>query len=145
MSKLLNRTMLAMAAVASCAWASMALADDKQKLEGQYTVTSWEMNGQQQPATNIQGCTFRITSDKIVAAAKDGKEFLNATYTLDTSKKPCQITLKSADSGASKTYQGLIERSGDTVQLIYALEGGEVPTAFKTKNKQVLYTLKSQK
>ena len=36
----------------------------------------------------------------------------------------------------------VLEQEGDTVQLIYAVRGGEIPTDFTTENKQLLFTLK---
>jgi hypothetical protein len=41
-----------------------------------------------------------------------------------------------------ETADGLIERKGDTVTLIYALPGGKAPTEFKTNEKQQMFTLK---
>ena len=41
--------------------------------------------------------------------------------------------------------KGLIEKKGDTVKLIYALPGGETPTEFKTKEKQLMFVLKNER
>ena len=38
--------------------------------------------------------------------------------------------------------EGLIKKDGDTVQFIYTVRGGAIPTDFTTENKQLLFTLK---
>jgi hypothetical protein len=38
---------------------------------------------------------------------------------------------------------GLIERKGDTITLIYALPGGDLPTEFKTQGRQLMLTLRT--
>jgi uncharacterized protein (TIGR03067 family) len=110
-----------------------------------WVATAGEHNGQKLPDNMVEGTTFRVNGDKLVAATKDGKEFINAVYVLNAEKKPCEITLKLTGSNEGKSLEGLVERKGDEVKIIYALLGGEKPTEFKTKDKQVMYTLKIQK
>jgi uncharacterized protein (TIGR03067 family) len=112
---------------------SRAAAQDKadaKKLEGMYTITSGERDGKAIQETDLTGSTVRITQDKIVAAGKDGKEFFSATYTIDTTKTPWVLNMKSTASDA-KQCTGLIQRKDDgTVQFIYHLDGGQAPTEF---------------
>lgn len=119
---------------------------EKPKLEGQHAITGVERDGKALDEASYKGATFRFTDDKLVAANKDGTEFLNADYTMDASKTPCSIVLKpTAGSNKGKELQGLIERKDNTIRLIFALPGGERPTEFRTKENQVMYTLRAEK
>jgi uncharacterized protein (TIGR03067 family) len=119
---------------------------EKPKLEGQHQIVSGERDGQPILEATLKGCTFRFTGDKVVGANKDGTEFLVADYTLDSTKTPCTIVIKpTAGSEKGKELSGLIERKGDTIRLIYAANGAEKPTEFKTKANQAMYTLKCEK
>jgi len=148
MSKLFRRTPLI--AVAFCLAAAPLVADDQaidpKKLEGTYTITSGEREGKAIPEADLIGCTARITADKIVASDKAGTPFLTVTYTLDSTKKPCVVKMKSTGTDA-KECVGLIEcdKAKDTVRIVYHVDGGQAPTEFKTKEKQVLLVLKPQK
>src|SRR5262249_20228568 len=93
MSKLLRIAMVAVVGLLANAVLAVA-GDEKPKLEGQYIITAGERNGQAIPEADLKGATVRFTNNKVVAATKDGAEFLAADYTLDGSKKPCAIVLK---------------------------------------------------
>jgi uncharacterized protein (TIGR03067 family) len=128
---------------------STASADDKAntKLDGTYSVTSGERDGKPMAEADIQKCVVKITADRITGTDKDGKEFLNATYTVDDTKKEetgkaCHVVMKSADG---KSYRGMAEKTADGLRVVYQLDGGEAPTEFKTKDKQVLLVLKATK
>jgi uncharacterized protein (TIGR03067 family) len=145
MSKLLSRFVAAALVLGVATFAGAQGQPDKPKLEGMWIATAGEHNGQKLPENMVEGVTFRVNGDKIVAATKDTKEFINATFVLNAEKKPCEITMKLTGSNEGKSLEGLVERKGDEVKIIYALLGGEKPTEFKTKDKQVMYTLKLQK
>ena len=121
-------------------------ADDKEKpkLEGQHQITAGERDGKALAESDIKGCTFRFTGDKVVGATKDSTEFLVADYTLDSTKKPCVIVMKiTSGTDKGKELKGLVERNADTIRIIYAGPGAEAPTEFKTKQNQAMYTLKA--
>ena len=121
-------------------------ADEKPKLEGQHQVTAAERSGKPLGENDIKGITFRFVGEKVAAATKDGNAFLTAEYTLDAAKKPCVIVMKLTEgSDKGKELRGLVERTGDTIRVIYAAPGAEAPTEFKTKDNQVMYTLKAEK
>jgi len=139
---------------------ALAIADDKPQnrndsgapsdLIGGYTIVSGERYGEKEPAERIEGVTVRFAEDAIVVLDKDKKEVYAQTYKLDTSSKPWKVTLTSKITPYSKsseetTAKGLIEKQGDTVKLIYALPGGEAPTEFKTKQKQLMFVMKNEK
>lgn len=113
-------------------------------LEGTYTIVSGAENGKAVPADRIKGSIVRFTGDTIVGTDKDKKEFFAAKFTLDTSKKPWVIQMKStAPKEAEAT--GLIKKDGDTVTLVYALPGGDAPKEFTTKDRQLMFEMKAVK
>jgi len=111
-------------------------------LEGTYTIVSGEENGKATPEERIKGSVVRFTADRVVGTDKDRKEFFAAGYTLDSSKKPWVIKMKSTSPKESEAV-GLIKKEGDTLTLVYALPGGEMPKEFKTKDKQLMFVLKA--
>ena len=123
--------------------------DDKAstpKLAGGYTLVSGERGGKKLGKEKIEDHTVRFSNDQIVVIDKEKKEVYVARYKLDASGKTCKITMTSEVApNKGKTVEGLIEKKGDTVRLIYALEG-DAPTEFKTKNdKQIMVTMKNRK
>lgn len=119
--------------------------DGPESLVGGYTIVSGEKDGEKEPADRIKGTTVRIALNGIVVTTPDKKEVFVSSYEIDTSKKPWHITLKSKLSpGEGEVAKGLIEKDGDTVKLIYALPGGETPTEFKTKAKQLMFVMKNK-
>ena len=120
-----------------------AAADDKDmKLDGGYTLVSGERDGKAIPEERIKGSIVKFAGDKIVGTDKDRKEFFASTFTLDTSKTPWVIKMKSSTPKDSEAV-GLIKKDGDTITIVYALPGGAAPTEFKTKEKQHLFVLKN--
>jgi uncharacterized protein (TIGR03067 family) len=124
-----------------------ALAQDGQKandkLDGTYVATSGEREGKAVTEDQLRGVTFRFDGDKMTITDRTGKEIHSCTHTLDTSSKPWKIHMKMTDSKTGdKTATGLIEKTGDTIRIVYPLAGGDTPTEFKTKEKQEMYTLK---
>lgn len=132
--------------VAAVAVQPQARAEDEKKgaasLEGGYTIVSGEHGGKAIPEEHIKGSIVKITADLIVGTDKDKKEFFSSSYTLDTSKKPWAITMKSKEPKEA-TALGLVKKEGDTVTIVYATPGGDTPTDFKTKEKQNLFVLKN--
>ena len=67
-----------------------------------------------------------------------------ATYTLDTSKSPWVIHMTSTAPTEGQKADGLIEKKGNEIRLIYALpgRGASAPTEFKTQKGQQMFVLK---
>jgi uncharacterized protein (TIGR03067 family) len=146
MSMFVRAALVAMMSLTVYSMANSANLADKPKLEGQHQIIAGERDGKALAEADIKGTTFRFTGDKVVGATKDGTEFLAADYTLDDSKTPCVIVMKlTAGSDKGKELKGLVERTGDTIRIIYAGPGAEAPTEFKTKQNQAMYTLKVEK
>ena len=134
----------ALAAVGSVA-ADDKTKDDKSKLDGTYTIVSGEHGGKALPKEHFEGGIVKFTDKAIMGTDKDKKEFFAATYTVDTSKTPWEVTMtskgKEKDAKEEKTT-GLMKADGETVTIIYALPGGKTPTEFKTGENQNLFVLK---
>jgi uncharacterized protein (TIGR03067 family) len=127
--------------------AATARAEDKRgakSLEGTYTLVSGEEDGKAIPEERIKGGIVRFTADKITGTDKDKKEFFAATYTLDTTKTPWAIMMKSTAPKAGDA-PGLVKKDGDTLTIVYALPGGEAPKELKAGPKQHLFVLKAAK
>ena len=134
--------------------------DDKPKMKdsgapadliGAYTIVGGEKYGQKEDMDRLQGTTCRIAEDAIIVLDKDKKEAYVQTYKIDVKSKPWKITMKSkvtpykdADAKGEAVAMGLIEKEGDTVKLIYAVPGGDMPTEFKTKEKQLMFIMKNE-
>ncbi len=153
----MNRATLTRSFAALLTVTGIALAEDNSKkindggapaeLLGAYTIVGGERYGEKIPAERVAGTSVRIAKDGIVVLDKEKKEVYAQTYTMDTSARPWSITMTSKITPFNKGQEenvakGLIEQDGDTVRLIYALPGGETPTAFKTTEKQLMFEMK---
>lgn len=116
------------------------------ELVGGYTIVGGEKFGQKEPDDRIDGTTVRFTEDRIVVTDKDKKEVYGATYKLEPGEKATRIVMTSKLANEEgQVARGLVEKDGDTVRLIYALPGGEDPTEFKTKERQLMFELKNMR
>ena len=118
--------------------------DGAASLVGEYVIVSGEREGQKEPPERVKGTRVRFTDKAVAVYDMSKKQTYAATYQLDTTKKPWSITM-TAVTGRQKgeMARGLIEKQGKTVRLIYALPGGDLPTRFATKPKQLLFVMKS--
>jgi uncharacterized protein (TIGR03067 family) len=112
-------------------------------LVGRYVIIAGEREGVKEPEERIKGTTVTFTKDSVVVAEKDKKQIYSAAYKLNATTNPCDITMTSrVESSAGEIARGLIQKEGDTLRLIYALPTGEIPSGFKTKEKQLMFVLK---
>lgn len=116
---------------------------DAQKLVGLYQIVSGKEGTKPIPAEQLEGSLIRFTKDRIVGTDKDRKEIFIAAYTLDTSKTPWVIDMKSKAPREAEA-KGLIEMSNDgkMVKIIYNLPGGKEPDDFEPEENQQLFVLK---
>lgn len=114
-------------------------------LVGTYTITAGEKNGKSLPREHFEGVKVRIATNAITTFDKDKKKVYAATYVLDTKRKPWRIkmtaTITADEGGKGTVAEGMIEKEGTTVKLIYALPKGSAPIGFKTGDKQQMFTL----
>ena len=114
---------------------------DAKSLEGTYTITKGEHDGKALPPDHFKGSVVTFTKSKIYGTDKNTKEFFSTEYTLDTSSSPAMIKMKGT-APKKDNADGVIEMSGDTIRICYALPGGETPTKFEAGVKQNCFTLK---
>jgi uncharacterized protein (TIGR03067 family) len=114
-----------------------------ESLVGRYVIIGGEKEGMKEPDERIKGTTVTFTKETVVVADKDKKEIYSASYKLDATTNPCDITMTSrVESSGGQIARGLIKKEGNDVHLIYALPTGEIPVAFKTKEKQLMFVMK---
>jgi uncharacterized protein (TIGR03067 family) len=114
-----------------------------ESLQGRYLIVGGEKEGAKEPEERLQGTTVTFSKDSVVVADKEKKEIFSASYKLNATTNPCDITMTSrVEKSAGEIARGLIQKEGDTVRLIYALPAGEIPNGFKTKEKQLMFILK---
>lgn len=114
-------------------------------LVGGYTIVSGEKFGKPEPAERVAGTIVRFTERDVKVVDKDSRELYVADYTLDASRSPCAITMTATHApDAGDVAHGLVEKTGDTVRLIYALPGGAAPTDFRTQEKQLLFVMENK-
>jgi uncharacterized protein (TIGR03067 family) len=117
-----------------------------ESLVGRYVIVAGEKEGVKEPEERIKGTTVTFTKDSVVVADKAKKEIFSASYKLNATTNPCDITMTSrVEKSAGEIARGLIQKEGDTVRLIYALPTGEIPSGFKTKEKQLMFVMKKTK
>jgi uncharacterized protein (TIGR03067 family) len=107
---------------------------DSGKVVGKWTIVTGEKEGQKEPPERIKGTMVEITKDTITVTDPSNKRTYEATYKLDTSKKPWVITmtaLNGPDKG--KTAHGIMKMEGDNLWLCYALPRERVPASFSTQ------------
>jgi uncharacterized protein (TIGR03067 family) len=130
------------------------VADEKKAIEalkGGYIIVSGERDGKAIREAEIKGAVVRFDDGKVTGTDKERQQFFTATYTLDVTRRPWKIDMKTdmvtkvSPTGETvkepMTATGLIKKEGDTLTIIYALPGGEAPTEFKTKTKQQMFVL----
>ena len=111
-------------------------------LVGNYVILAGERDGKKLNEGEFKGSLVVFEENRVIGTDKEKKEFFGAIYTLDTSKKPWAIHMKSTAPKGGLNADGLVHKDGDTVKLIYNLPGGAVPKDFTTKEKQHLFVLK---
>lgn len=110
-------------------------------LTGEYRIVSGERNGVPIDPKELEA-VITIRDTTITAYDRDRKETFSATYTIETIRKPWQITMTSIKAPATGVVaKGLIETDQNQVKLIYALPKGETPTAFKADEQQQMFVL----
>jgi uncharacterized protein (TIGR03067 family) len=115
-------------------------------LIGRYVIVAGEKYGTKESEERIKGTVVTFTKDSVVVVDRDKKELYSATYKLDSTRNPSTIVMTSKVEGsAGEIARGLIKKEGDELRLIYALPTGEIPAEFKTREKQLMFVMKSKK
>jgi len=132
-----SRTAFALAAALLAGFAATpATADDKEKtdldkIQGTWTFTSMEQDGQPVPMGDDKPIIV-FESDKFTV--KSGGQVLQAgTQVIDGSKKPKTVDAKVTEGeGKGTTMLGIYELDGDTLKACFDTQGKKRPTEFKT-------------
>jgi len=110
-------------------------------LIGHYSIIAGEKFGRPDSEERLKGSGVRFTEKSVTVYDPDKNETYGADYELDCSETPCRITMKATKPDSGEVAYGLIERSGDTVRLIYSLPGEAKPTSFSTAGKQLMFVM----
>ncbi len=127
------------------AFAGFVRADDKkelEKLQGTWKVIKAEKEGEPAPEDKIKDMKVVISDGKI--SIGDDKRKEEATFTIDSSKKPTEIDIAVSKD---KKVQGIYKFEVDTLTIIYTLDGkNERPKDFKSgKTNGILVMMKEKK
>ncbi|ALA59278.1 TIGR03067 domain-containing protein [Nitrospira moscoviensis] len=136
------RLALALVLIGVPACTNQSSEQPKAKLTGEYRIVSGERNGAAIDPKELDDAVITIGESTITAYDKERKETFAATYTLETKRKPWEITMTSTQAPQTGVVtKGLIEADKDKVKLVYALPDGKPPTEFKTGEQQQMFVL----
>lgn len=105
---------------------AQADATDQEKLQGKWTVESFQYNGM--PVDALKDAVREFNGDKYSLKLTSGEEF-SGTTKIDAAAKPKQIDLQLSD----RTLKGIYEIDGDTLKISYVLDGDQRPTELASK------------
>jgi len=116
---------------------------DKDKLQGTWTAVSAVKEGKPAPDDFVKEFKLTFKGDKLTASVAGGDK--EATFKLDTTKKPGQITITPSDG--EKAVAGIYSFDGDTLKLCIAEGEAAIPTEFAAKagSRAMLLVLKRAK
>lgn len=105
---------------AACAACSVNAADtDEELLQGEWSLSSIEVQGKSLPAPVGKGGSILFAKDGKLVMKDPGKPDRNGTYKIDSAKNPKQIDL-------------IVSKEGEAIQGIYELDGEKLKMAFSS-------------
>lgn len=114
--------------------ASVARADDFEKMAGTWRVTSLDLNGQRNDSEDVRKVTVINEPNGNWTLLVDGNEIARGTSSIDDATNPKQVNLTVTQSNdgnnIGRTYEGIYELGEKTRRVCLALDGGERPTQF---------------
>ena len=103
------------------------------RLEGEWSMVSGEIDGQAMPELMRAGAR-RVAREGETTVTINGQVFMKAKFTVDPSKKPKTIDyLFTGGPTAGKTQLGIYEVDGDVVKFCFSAPGRDRPNDFTTK------------
>ncbi len=114
----------------------------KADLTGEYRIVGGERNGAPIDQNELNNAAIIISDSTIIAYDKERKEMFAATYTLETTHTPWQITMISTKAPeVGQIAKGLIRAEQGKLKLVYALPNGQTPTDFRAGEQQQMFVL----
>lgn len=114
----------------------------KADLTGEYRIIGGERSGAPIDQNELNNAAIIISDTTIIAYDKERKEMFAATYTLETTHTPWQITMISTKAPeVGQVAKGLIRAEQDKIKLVYALPNGQTPTDFRAGEQQQMFVL----
>ena len=105
--------------------------DEHKKLDGTWSVTEAEGNGQAIQDENLK--TMKLTMKDGRYEVKVGADTDKGNLKLDPKKKPKEVDVESVEGpNQGKTFKAIYEIKDDTLKVCYQLGDGDRPTEFKT-------------
>ena len=118
---------------AACAAEDPAVATDRARLQGEWTMVSGSADGQPMPAAMLEQMK-RVCKGDETTTTMGGQIFLKAKFSVDPSEKPKTIDYQMTDGFTKGSRQlGIYELEGDTFKSCFGKPGAERPTDFTTK------------
>jgi uncharacterized protein (TIGR03067 family) len=112
-------------------------------LVGGYVVEGGEKFGRPESPDRLDGARAWFTEATVSVYDKHQGETYAASYQLDSEHSPCRITMTATHAPQAGTVvEGLIEKDGDVVRLVYSLPGHPPPTGFHTGAGQLMFVMR---
>ena len=138
----MKRTAFPAAIIAVCTllFSQTARADDLKDMTGTWKVEAAEAGGKKIESEDLKEIVVKITGDRYEVKVKDKLDA--GTLKLDETQKPKTMDATDTEGlDAGKVVKAIYELSGDTLRVCYAMEGGDRPTEFATKEGSPLLML----
>ena len=136
----------ALLAVSALVFTPTARADDLKAMEGTWKMESTEAGGKKVEVDDLKDLEVKIAGDRYTVRVKG---MLDAgSLKLDETQKPKTMDATDTEGDdVGKVVKAIYELTGDTLRVCYALDGGERPTEFATKEGSplLLVTYKREK
>jgi uncharacterized protein (TIGR03067 family) len=119
--------------------------DDKDKLQGEWTVASMELRGKLMSEEQRKDWRLVVKGDEWLQSSKsDNRQMLKMTFTVDPAKTPREIDFKWTEPGGKEwTLKGIYKLDGDTLTVCKRNEDNEDrPTEFKAGDSTLLAVFK---
>ncbi|HEY7330569.1 MAG TPA: TIGR03067 domain-containing protein [Gemmataceae bacterium] len=130
--------LFAFAAAAGAACSVNAADTDEEMLQGEWILSSIEIQGKTLPAPLGKGGSIIFAKDGKLVMKDPGKTDRNGTYKIDASKNPKQIDLTVSREG--EAVHGIYELDGEKLKMAFSSDGpkGHRPSDFKGENVMIV-------
>jgi len=113
---------------------------DEDKIQGKWSMTKGEANGENLPEDFVKGFTITFTKGKFEAKLADGSGE-DGEYKIDPKAKPATASF----TAGGETRKGIYKFDGDDLHLCVSDKGGETPKEFSGKDGNLFFVLKKAK